>query len=158
MKLTKICHFLSRVIDKTGPSNNRIYEVAVYFNGERLATGAGPNTKQAEKVAAEAALKNPMFLSEYERQQSFARRAVTAQKYARRDTSNVPSNHAFQRIPAPSSSQASTSSFQPPRNEQPPAANQLPRPHPPPRRQSRWSDADSSSHTKLNDNNKRPHW
>ncbi|GAU98985.1 hypothetical protein RvY_10050-2 [Ramazzottius varieornatus] len=147
-----------RVIDKTGPSNNRIYEVAVYFNGERLATGAGPNTKQAEKVAAEAALKNPMFLSEYERQQSFARRAVTAQKYARRDTSNVPSDHASQRIAAPSGSEASTSSFQLPRNGQPPAANQLPRPHPPPRRQSRWSGAGSSSLTKLNDNNKRPHW
>ncbi|OQV13164.1 Ribonuclease 3 [Hypsibius exemplaris] len=70
-----------KIINKEGPSNNRRYEVAVYFNGERLASGVGSNTKQAEKVAADAALKNPIFLPDFQRQQDFAKRAVAAQKH-----------------------------------------------------------------------------
>ncbi|XP_055328650.1 ribonuclease 3-like isoform X2 [Paramacrobiotus metropolitanus] len=69
-----------KVINKVGPSNNRQYEVAVYFNGERLATATASNTKLAEEAAAEAALKNPTFLEDYKQQKSFARRAVAAQK------------------------------------------------------------------------------
>lgn len=60
-----------------------MYDVAVYFNGERLATGTASNTKLAEEAAAEKALKNPVFLPDYQRQQNFARRAVAAQKAQR---------------------------------------------------------------------------
>ena len=73
-----------RLINKEGPSNNRRYEVAVYFNEERLASGVGSNTKQAEKAAAEAALNNPIFVSDFQKQQDFAKRAVAAQTHQTR--------------------------------------------------------------------------
>lgn len=46
----------SRVIESLGPSNTRKYVVAVYFRGERLATGTGHSIQQAEMSAANNAL------------------------------------------------------------------------------------------------------
>ena len=39
-----------------GPTNTRVYRVAVYFKNRRLADAEGPSIQQAEMRAAEAAL------------------------------------------------------------------------------------------------------
>ena len=46
-----------KVIDTIGPTNTRIYNVAVYFKDRRLATGSGPSIQDAEMTAATNALK-----------------------------------------------------------------------------------------------------
>lgn len=46
-----------RMIECTGPSNNRQYTVAVYFQGERLAKGHGASIQLAEMDAAAIALR-----------------------------------------------------------------------------------------------------
>ena len=46
-----------RVLQCTGPTNTRKYHVAVYFKGERLATGVGHSIQQGEMEAATNALK-----------------------------------------------------------------------------------------------------
>ena len=45
-----------RVVESTGPTNTRKYTVAVYFRGERLASGVGHSIQQAEMAAATNAL------------------------------------------------------------------------------------------------------
>lgn len=45
-----------KVIESSGPTNTRKYTVAVYFRGERLATGIGHSIQQAEMAAATNAL------------------------------------------------------------------------------------------------------
>lgn len=45
-----------KVIECKGPTNTRVYTVAVYFRGERLATGFGHSIQQAEMAAASNAL------------------------------------------------------------------------------------------------------
>lgn len=45
-----------KVIDTIGPTNTRIYNVAVYFKERRLATGSGPSIQDAEMSAATNAL------------------------------------------------------------------------------------------------------
>ncbi|UYV73706.1 DROSHA, partial [Cordylochernes scorpioides] len=45
-----------RVIECKGPTNTRVYTVAVYFRGERLASGSGHSIQQAEMAAASRAL------------------------------------------------------------------------------------------------------
>lgn len=52
-----ICHFF-RVIECMGPTNTRIYTVAVYFRGIRLAKATGHSIQQAEMNAAKNALNN----------------------------------------------------------------------------------------------------
>ena len=44
------------MINSKGPTNSRIYSVAVYFRGERLAKAEGPSIQQAEMNAATLAL------------------------------------------------------------------------------------------------------
>ncbi|KRY89681.1 Ribonuclease 3 [Trichinella pseudospiralis] len=46
-----------KVVCVEGPTNTRVYRVAVYFRGERLATGEGHSVKQAEMNAAKNALR-----------------------------------------------------------------------------------------------------
>ena len=46
-----------KVIDTIGPTNTRVYNVAVYFKDRRLATGQGPSIQDAEMAAATNALK-----------------------------------------------------------------------------------------------------
>ena len=46
-----------KVIDTIGPTNTRVYKVAVYFKDRRLATGQGPSIQDAEMAAATNALK-----------------------------------------------------------------------------------------------------
>lgn len=45
-----------KVIDTIGPTNTRVYNVAVYFKDRRLATGSGPSIQDAEMSAATNAL------------------------------------------------------------------------------------------------------
>jgi ribonuclease-3 len=46
-----------KVVDTIGPTNTRVYKVAVYFKDRRLATGEGPSIQDAEMAAATNALK-----------------------------------------------------------------------------------------------------
>jgi len=46
-----------KVIESLGPTNTRIYIVAVYFRGKRLACGGGHSIQDAEMCAAASALK-----------------------------------------------------------------------------------------------------
>lgn len=46
-----------KMIESIGPTNTRRYKVAVYFKGERLATGTGHSIQQAEMAAACNSLK-----------------------------------------------------------------------------------------------------
>uniref|UniRef100_A0A1I7U6F2 Ribonuclease 3 n=1 Tax=Caenorhabditis tropicalis TaxID=1561998 RepID=A0A1I7U6F2_9PELO len=45
-----------RVLGIEGPTNNRIFKIAVYFRGQRLATATGSNVHKAELKVAEIAL------------------------------------------------------------------------------------------------------
>lgn len=45
-----------RLVKEEGPAHNRIFTVAVYADGRRLATGSGRSKKEAEQAAATAAL------------------------------------------------------------------------------------------------------
>lgn len=47
-----------KVIECIGPTNTRVYTVAVYFRGKRLASAIGHSIQQAEMNAAKAALEN----------------------------------------------------------------------------------------------------
>lgn len=47
-----------KVIECTGPTNTRVYKVAVYFRGKRLASSCGHSIQQAEMEAAKKALEN----------------------------------------------------------------------------------------------------
>lgn len=47
-----------KVIECIGPTNTRVYTVAVYFRGKRLASATGHSIQQAEMNAAKAALEN----------------------------------------------------------------------------------------------------
>lgn len=47
---------ISRVIESKGPTNTRIYVVAVYFRDRRLAVGKGHSIQEAEMNAATNAL------------------------------------------------------------------------------------------------------
>ncbi|XP_046546380.1 ribonuclease 3-like [Haliotis rubra] len=52
-----------KVIESRGPTNTRQYVVAVYFQGERLATGMGHSIQRAEMKAATNALQNSCVFS-----------------------------------------------------------------------------------------------
>lgn len=47
-----------KVIECIGPTNTRVYTVAVYFRGKRLASSTGHSIQQAEMKSAKAALEN----------------------------------------------------------------------------------------------------
>ena len=47
-----------KVVESTGPTNTRIYKVAVYFRDKRLASSTGHSIQQAEMNAAKKALEN----------------------------------------------------------------------------------------------------
>lgn len=47
-----------KVIESIGPTNTRVYTVAVYFRGKRLASATGHSIQQAEMNAAKSALDN----------------------------------------------------------------------------------------------------
>lgn len=48
--------FFFRVIECKGPTNTRVYTVAVYFQGKRLATASGHSIQEAEMNSAKEAL------------------------------------------------------------------------------------------------------
>lgn len=45
-----------RVIECKGPTNTRVYTVAVYFQGKRLAKASGHSIQEAEMNSAKEAL------------------------------------------------------------------------------------------------------
>lgn len=47
-----------KVVESTGPTNTRVYKVAVYFRDKRLASATGHSIQQAEMNAAKKALEN----------------------------------------------------------------------------------------------------
>lgn len=47
-----------KVVESTGPTNTRVYKVAVYFRDKRLASSTGHSIQQAEMNAAKKALEN----------------------------------------------------------------------------------------------------
>ncbi|ALC42743.1 drosha [Drosophila busckii] len=47
-----------KVVEASGPTNTRVYKVAVYFRSKRLATASGSSIQQAEMHAAKQALDN----------------------------------------------------------------------------------------------------
>ncbi|KAH8284565.1 hypothetical protein KR018_004297 [Drosophila ironensis] len=47
-----------KVVEASGPTNTRVYKVAVYFRSKRLATSNGSSIQQAEMNAAKQALEN----------------------------------------------------------------------------------------------------
>lgn len=49
-------YFFFRVIECKGPTNTRVYTVAVYFQGKRLATASGHSIQEAEMNSAKEAL------------------------------------------------------------------------------------------------------
>lgn len=52
-----LVRFLSfRVIECKGPTNTRVYTVAVYFQGKRLAKASGHSIQEAEMNSAKEAL------------------------------------------------------------------------------------------------------
>ncbi|KAL8611812.1 hypothetical protein ACOMHN_053533 [Nucella lapillus] len=64
-----------KVIESLGPSNTRKYIVAVYFRGERMATGTGHSIQQSEMAAATNALKmRPELFPILQHQRRFLRR------------------------------------------------------------------------------------
>ncbi|KAK4469763.1 hypothetical protein MN116_007283 [Schistosoma mekongi] len=50
----EIAHY--KVLEHSGPTNQRVYRVGVYFRGQRLATGQGRSVQQAQMEAAKKAL------------------------------------------------------------------------------------------------------
>lgn len=48
--------FFNRVIECKGPTNTRVYTVAVYFQGKRLAKASGHSIQEAEMNSAKEAL------------------------------------------------------------------------------------------------------
>lgn len=52
----QVVNYFFRVIECKGPTNTRVYTVAVYFRGRRLASAVGHSIQQAEMNAAKKAL------------------------------------------------------------------------------------------------------
>lgn len=57
LNLSSFSFSLFRVIESLGPTNTRVYKVAVYFRDKRLETGTGHSIQEAEMDAAANALK-----------------------------------------------------------------------------------------------------
>lgn len=51
-----LMYIILRVIECKGPTNTRVYTVAVYFRGRRLSSAMGHSIQQAEMNAAKKAL------------------------------------------------------------------------------------------------------
>lgn len=47
-----------RLISETGPDHNKIFQVAVYLNDEKIGVGTGKSKKEAEQFAAEIGIKS----------------------------------------------------------------------------------------------------
>lgn len=77
---------LYKVIECIGPTNTRVYTVAVYFRGKRLASATGHSIQQAEMNAAKAALENSRDLfPQLDHQKRVIAQSIKRQKH--RDSS-----------------------------------------------------------------------
>ncbi|XP_050076547.1 ribonuclease 3 [Anopheles maculipalpis] len=73
-----------KVIECTGPTNTRVYSVAVYFRGKRLACADGHSIQQAEMNAAKQALENSKDLfPQLDHQRRVIARSLKRQKVPR---------------------------------------------------------------------------
>ncbi|KAI1732069.1 ribonuclease-III-like domain-containing protein [Ditylenchus destructor] len=119
-----------KTIGVEGPTNTRVYRVAVYFRSKRLAEGVGGSVQLAQMQAAENALSEnatlfPSFNLYAPSNNSDAPNSMQQQKQVRNDTFKAPSvkrrytpnstvremNHTPRRNYKPSSSLSSYSSF-----------------------------------------------
>lgn len=76
-----------KVIECIGPTNTRVYTVAVYFRGKRLASATGHSIQQAEMNAAKAALENSRDLfPQLDHQKRVIAQSIKRQKH--RDSSS----------------------------------------------------------------------
>lgn len=74
-----------KVVESTGPTNTRIYKVAVYFRERRLASATGHSIQQAEMNAAKKALENSKNLfPQLDHQKRVIANSLKRQKVKRR--------------------------------------------------------------------------
>lgn len=84
-----------KVVESTGPTNTRIYKVAVYFREKRLASSTGHSIQQAEMNAAKKALENSKNLfPQLDHQKRVIANSLKRQKVKRkpRDPENCSEN------------------------------------------------------------------
>ncbi|XP_067003035.1 ribonuclease 3 [Anabrus simplex] len=76
---------LYKVIECKGPTNTRIYTVAVYFRGNRLAKASGHSIQQAEMSAAKSALENSHSLfPQLDHQKRVIAKSMKKQRWSKR--------------------------------------------------------------------------
>lgn len=81
-----------KVVEATGPTNTRVYKVAVYFREKRLASSTGHSIQQAEMNAAKKALENSKNLfPQLDHQKRVIANSLKRQKVKRkpRDADNL---------------------------------------------------------------------
>jgi ribonuclease-3 len=99
-----------KVVESTGPTNTRVYKVAVYFRERRLASATGHSIQQAEMNAAKKALENSKNLfPQLDHQKRVIANSLKRQKVKRRRSGdesdddrkdeNLKDNSAESRLP-----------------------------------------------------------
>lgn len=78
-----------KVVESTGPTNTRVYKVAVYFRDKRLASSTGHSIQQAEMNAAKKALENSKNLfPQLDHQKRVIAKSLKRQKVKRKPREN----------------------------------------------------------------------
>lgn len=78
-----------KVVESTGPTNTRVYKVAVYFRDKRLASSIGHSIQQAEMNAAKKALENSKNLfPQLDHQKRVIANSLKRQKVKRKPREN----------------------------------------------------------------------
>lgn len=78
-----------KVVESTGPTNTRVYKVAVYFRDKRLASCTGHSIQQAEMNAAKKALENSKNLfPQLDHQKRVIANSLKRQKVKRKPREN----------------------------------------------------------------------
>lgn len=82
-----------KVVESTGPTNTRVYKVAVYFRDKRLASSTGHSIQQAEMNAAKKALENSKNLfPQLDHQKRVIANSLKRQKVKRKPRDNESNN------------------------------------------------------------------
>lgn len=82
-----------KVVESTGPTNTRVYKVAVYFRDKRLASSTGHSIQQAEMNAAKKALENSKNLfPQLDHQKRVIANSLKRQKVKRKPRDNDSNN------------------------------------------------------------------
>lgn len=93
-----------KVIDTIGPTNTRVYNVAVYFKDQRLANGSGSSIQVAEMAAATKALESFPMERQKRRTDEPLKYRSTIPVTNKRFKPDVPQSGAHERSPTPSGS------------------------------------------------------